>query len=105
MDNHILESKSVNVYYDDMHALKNISMKVEANSVTALIGPSGCGKSTFLRVFNRMNDYIEAFRMDGEVLMEGKIFTIKKCKWMSLENLSEWYSKSQILFQKAFSRM
>tara|TARA_B110000908_G_scaffold142789_1_gene171237 strand:- start:5354 stop:6118 length:765 start_codon:yes stop_codon:yes gene_type:complete len=78
MDNHILESKSVNVYYDDMHALKNISMNVEANSVTALIGPSGCGKSTFLRVFNRMNDYIEAFRMDGEVLMEGKNIYHKK---------------------------
>ena len=54
MDNHILESKSVNVYYDDMHALKNISMKVEPNSVTALIGPSGCGKSTLGRCISRL---------------------------------------------------
>lgn len=76
--NHILESKGVNVFYDDMHALKDISMKIEKNSVTALIGPSGCGKSTFLRVFNRMNDYIEAFRMDGEVLMDGKSIYHKK---------------------------
>lgn len=80
MQNHILESKTVNVYYDEMHALKNINIKVEANAVTALIGPSGCGKSTFLRVFNRMNDYIEAFRMDGEILMDGKNIYHKKTK-------------------------
>lgn len=75
---HILEAKGVHVYYGDMHALKNINMKVEKNSVTALIGPSGCGKSTFLRVFNRMNDYIESFRMEGEIVMNGSSIYDKK---------------------------
>jgi phosphate transport system ATP-binding protein len=55
-----------------MHALKNIDMQIERNKVTAFIGPSGCGKSTFLRVFNRMNDYIESYRMEGEVFMDNE---------------------------------
>jgi phosphate transport system ATP-binding protein len=46
-------------------------MHIEKNKVTAFIGPSGCGKSTFLRVFNRMNDYIESYRMEGQVFMQG----------------------------------
>ena len=65
----IFNVKGVHVYYDTMHALKNINMDVEKNSVTAFIGPSGCGKSTLLRTFNRMNDYIESFRMEGVILM------------------------------------
>lgn len=69
---YILETKSLDVYYGDMHALKNIDMQIEHNKVTAFIGPSGCGKSTFLRVFNRMNDYIESYRMEGEVFMENE---------------------------------
>lgn len=62
----------LNVYYGDHHVLKNISMGIESNAITALIGPSGCGKSTFLRLFNRMNDYIDTFRMTGEVTLDGK---------------------------------
>ena len=46
-------------------------MKIQSNAVTALIGPSGCGKSTFLRLFNRMNDYIESFNMNGTILFDG----------------------------------
>jgi len=68
----ILEAKSLDVFYGDMHALKNIDIQIERNKVTAFIGPSGCGKSTFLRVFNRMNDYIDSYRMTGEVLMENQ---------------------------------
>lgn len=69
---YILETKSLDVFYGDMHALKNIDMQIERNKVTAFIGPSGCGKSTFLRVFNRMNDYIESYKMEGEVFMENQ---------------------------------
>lgn len=69
---YILEAKSLDVFYGDMHALKNIDMQIERNKVTAFIGPSGCGKSTFLRVFNRMNDYIESYKMEGEVFMENQ---------------------------------
>ena len=69
---YILETKSLDVFYGDMHALKNIDMQIERNKVTAFIGPSGCGKSTFLRVFNRMNDYIESYRLEGEVFMDNE---------------------------------
>jgi phosphate transport system ATP-binding protein len=70
--NYILETKVLDVFYGEMQALKNINMHIERNKVTAFIGPSGCGKSTFLRVFNRMNDYIESYRMEGEVFMRGE---------------------------------
>ncbi len=63
-------ARNLNVFYGDFHALKNVNMNIHPFTVTALIGPSGCGKSTFLRVFNRMNDYIEGFRLDGEVLID-----------------------------------
>jgi phosphate transport system ATP-binding protein len=66
-----IEALNVNAFYRDKHALKNISMAVDRNSVTALIGPSGCGKSTFLRLFNRMNDFIEGFRVEGQLLLDG----------------------------------
>jgi phosphate transport system ATP-binding protein len=64
-----LEAKNVNFFYSDFHALKDINMKIDANSVTAFIGPSGCGKSTFLRLFNRMNDLIDGTHLDGECLV------------------------------------
>jgi phosphate transport system ATP-binding protein len=67
-----LEARKVNVYYGDNHVLRDINMNIEKNSVTAFIGPSGCGKSTFLRCLNRMNDYIETFRMEGDVIIDGK---------------------------------
>ena len=78
--NYILESKNVNVYYGELHALKDINLKIQKNSVTALIGPSGCGKSTFLRVFNRMNDYIDSFKIEGDVFMEGQNIYDKKVR-------------------------
>lgn len=68
----MITAKNVDFYYGDFHALKNISMQMEANTVTAFIGPSGCGKSTFLRLFNRMNDLIEDTRLTGECLINGK---------------------------------
>lgn len=63
-------TRDVNVYYGDFQALKNINMVIKPYSVTALIGPSGCGKSTYLRLFNRMNDYIDNFRVEGEVVID-----------------------------------
>lgn len=67
----MIEAKNVDFYYGDFHALKNISMTMESNTVTAFIGPSGCGKSTFLRLFNRMNDLIPGTRLTGECLVDG----------------------------------
>ena len=63
---------NLNLYYGDFHALKNITMEMERNTVTAFIGPSGCGKSTFLRLLNRMNDLIPGTRLTGEILIDGK---------------------------------
>ena len=77
---YILETKGLNVFYDQTQALKDVNIKIEENNVTAFIGPSGCGKSTFLRVFNRMNDYIDTFRMEGEVFMHDENIYSKKIK-------------------------
>ncbi len=67
-----LEVREVNLYYGAHQALKNISLGIEKNTVTALIGPSGCGKSTFLRLFNRMNDLHLDMRLSGTVLVDNK---------------------------------
>ena len=68
----IIETRDVNVWYGDFHALKNISMDIEEESVVAFIGPSGCGKSTFLRLLNRMNDLIPDTRLTGSVQINGQ---------------------------------
>lgn len=65
-------AKQVNFYYGDFHALKDISMNIEDNSVTAFIGPSGCGKSTFLRLLNRMNDLIDGTKLTGQVIVNNE---------------------------------
>jgi phosphate transport system ATP-binding protein len=70
MDNKIIKVKDLDFYYGSFHALKNINMEMERNSVTAFIGPSGCGKSTFLRLFNRMNDLIEDTKMKGTITID-----------------------------------
>jgi phosphate transport system ATP-binding protein len=67
-----LHTDDVNVYYGDFHAIKSVSMDIRPRSITAFIGPSGCGKSTFLRLFNRMNDYIDGFRKTGTVSIDGQ---------------------------------
>lgn len=64
-----LQAKNVDVFYGDFQAIYDISMDIVSKSITAFIGPSGCGKSTLLRTFNRMNDYIEGFRMNGKILL------------------------------------
>lgn len=68
----IIDTKNLNLFYGKSPALKDVSLEIDKNSVTALIGPSGCGKSTFLRTINRMNDLIEGVNITGEVLFEGK---------------------------------
>jgi phosphate transport system ATP-binding protein len=67
-----LQASNIDVFYSHFKALKNINLPIYENNVTAFIGPSGCGKSTFLRLFNRMNDYIDGFSMNGDILIDGK---------------------------------
>ena len=64
------EAKDLNFYYaNGTQALKNVSLPVHENKITALIGPSGCGKSTFLRCFNRMHDLYPGNRYEGQILL------------------------------------
>ena len=65
-----LEAKNIDVFYGKLKALNNINIGITENAVTALIGPSGCGKSTFLRLFNRMNDYIDSFKLNGHIYID-----------------------------------
>ncbi|HYX66045.1 MAG TPA: ATP-binding cassette domain-containing protein, partial [Burkholderiales bacterium] len=67
-----LEIRDLNFYYGDYQALKNISLDVPENRVTAFIGPSGCGKSTLLRTFNRMYSLYPDQRAEGEVILDGE---------------------------------
>jgi phosphate transport system ATP-binding protein len=67
----IIDVRDLNVYYADFHAVKDVSVPIRQNEITALIGPSGCGKSTVLRSFNRMNDLIESARVLGTIEYHG----------------------------------
>lgn len=67
-----LDVKNLNFYYGDFHAIKNVSMPIYENKVTAFIGPSGCGKSTLLRTFNRMFELYPGQRAEGEILLDGE---------------------------------
>ena len=89
-----IEVKDVKVWYDDFNAVKGIDMNIKPNTVTAFIGPSGCGKSTFLRLFNRMNDYIEGFRMEGKIKVNGDNIYKKKI------NVEELRKEIGMVFQK-----
>ncbi len=66
-----IHTKDLNLFYGSNHALKNISIEISQNRITALIGPSGCGKSTFLRTLNRLNDTIDNVTIKGEVIIDG----------------------------------
>ena len=66
-----VELRGVNVYYGDMLAVRDVSLNIPHNEITAFIGPSGCGKSTLLRSLNRMNDLIPTARVTGDVLYHG----------------------------------
>jgi phosphate transport system ATP-binding protein len=64
--------RSLNFYYGQSHALKDVTLSLHEGQVTAFIGPSGCGKSTLLRVLNRMYDLYPGQRAEGEVLLDGE---------------------------------
>lgn len=72
MENSKIDTRDVNFWYGDFHALKGISIEIQEKSVVAFIGPSGCGKSTFLRLFNRMNDLIPETRLQGGIRIDGQ---------------------------------
>jgi phosphate transport system ATP-binding protein len=67
----VFDLDGVSVYYGDFRAVREVTLPVFQNEITALIGPSGCGKTTVLRCFNRMNDLIEGARVEGTILYHG----------------------------------
>ena len=71
MENKI-EARHLNLYYGQKHALKDVSLDIKENKITAFIGPSGCGKSTFLKTLNRMNDYVDNVKIEGDVILDGE---------------------------------
>ena len=89
-----IQAKDVKVWYGDFQAIKGVDMDIKPNSVTAFIGPSGCGKSTFLRLFNRMNDYVDDFRMEGKILIDDENIYKKKV------NVEQLRKEVGLVFQK-----
>lgn len=71
-DSFSIETRNLNIFYNTFKAISNVNLKVQRQNITAIIGPSGCGKSTLLRAFNRMNDFVNGARVEGEVLMQGQ---------------------------------
>jgi phosphate transport system ATP-binding protein len=71
-DSTAIKIESLNLYYGDFHALKNVNMDCKPGKLTALIGPSGCGKSTLLKCLNRMNDLVEGCKIDGKIEIAGE---------------------------------
>ena len=90
-----VETRHLRFFYGATEALKDISIQVPRNQVTAFIGPSGCGKSTLLRCFNRMNDVIENSRTIGQVLVDGEDV------YQPYVQLEELRKKVGMVFQKS----
>lgn len=67
-----IQVEHLNLFYGKNQALKDVSMNIRPNCITAFIGPSGCGKSTFLKTINRMNDLVEGVRIEGKVYVDGE---------------------------------
>jgi phosphate transport system ATP-binding protein len=66
-----IEARDLNLYYGSFRAVRDVTIDIPANEITAIIGPSGCGKSTFLRSFNRMHELAHGARMEGRILLDG----------------------------------
>jgi phosphate transport system ATP-binding protein len=68
----VLRTENLNIYYGKFLAVENVALNIPKNRITAFIGPSGCGKSTLLRCFNRLNDLINGFHIDGKVYYQNQ---------------------------------
>jgi phosphate transport system ATP-binding protein len=67
-----LQAQNVHAWFSNKHVVEDVSLNFDFGTVTALIGPSGCGKSTFIRILNRMHEFIPGAAMAGEVLLDGQ---------------------------------
>ena len=87
-------TKNVNLFYGDNQALKDVSIDIHTNKITAFIGPSGCGKSTYLKTLNRMNDIIPNVKISGTILLDGEDI------YDSAVNVTYLRKKIGMVFQK-----
>lgn len=87
--------ESLSVSYGSKPAIKNISLNIARNQVTALIGPSGCGKTTFLKTINRLNDFNDTIRISGKVYIDDIDIYSKNV------NITELRKKTGMIFQKS----
>lgn len=94
----ILSACGLNLYYGENHALKDISIDIKANKITALIGPSGCGKSTFLRTIDRMNDLIPSVKITGSLTFHGQEIYAPAWTSPTCAGASAWCSRSPTPF-------
>tara|TARA_Y100001970_G_scaffold236581_1_gene296433 strand:+ start:1780 stop:2583 length:804 start_codon:yes stop_codon:yes gene_type:complete len=90
----VIKARDLNVFYGDVHAIKNINLDIGSNEVISLIGPSGCGKSTFIRCLNRMNDTIDSAKVTGSIQLDGEEILNKNVDVVMLR------AKVGIVFQK-----
>lgn len=67
-----LQISSLDLFYSDFQALKNINLNIEEKKISAFIGPSGCGKSTLLKCLNRMNDLVDGCKITGNILLDSQ---------------------------------
>ncbi len=72
MKNPIIQLKKFSIHYAAKQAVKDVDVEFMENDITAIIGPSGCGKSSLLRSINRMNDFVDEFRFEGEIKFRGQ---------------------------------
>jgi phosphate transport system ATP-binding protein len=68
----VFNTRGLNLWYGETHALKNINLPIRENDITAIIGPSGCGKSTYIKTLNRMVELVSSVKVSGEILYRGE---------------------------------
>jgi len=89
-----IDIQKLNLFYDDFHALVDVTMAIKERAITAIIGSSGCGKSTLLRCINRMNDMIDDVKINGSLKVDGEDIYGKKA------NLVKLRKKVGMVFQR-----
>jgi len=92
--NLVYDTRQLNLWYGNHHALKNIDLAIEENEVTAIIGPSGCGKSTYIKTLNRMVELVPSVKTSGQIIYRDRnIFD-------SAYNVEELRTRVGMVFQK-----
>ena len=95
MNDPILQTQDLKLYYGAFQALKGINMEIAEKTITALIGPSGCGKSTFLKTLNRMNDLVPNVRIEGDVRLKGADIFAREMQLTDLRRRVDVYKRQQ----------